>query len=388
MASNYKKIINIALRFAAVFIIAVLATVITEHYLFPYLSAAKIFSQWKILQKAAENVTIINKTEQVIVREDDSLNTIVSKAVPAVVNIISKENIRPAKTGEENFAGNFKSASGTIVTSDGLIVTYRDSIIENGASYQVLLADGSQREANLLGTDSFSNLAFLKIEASNLTAIGFADSSDFRPGKKLIAISNADGEYQNSYESGLFGNLDKTFNISGKTVSSSEKLEGVIVADFARERTFIGAPVITYSGDLAGIIGNVSSDNRENYFVIPASIVKDALNLVIQNKLNSRPVLGLYYLPVTKKLSIVNNLERDRGALIFSPSGKQSLAMLSNSPAEKAGLQIDDIIITVNNQEINLDNPLSNLISRYQKGDEVELLLIRGGKEMKMKVRL
>lgn len=380
-----KKIIKILAKLLAVFIIAVCAVILTQHYLFPWLSSTKIFSQYKFLEKAAENVTIINKTEQVTVKEDDLVSTVASNAATAVVNIIS---IGEKKQGSEKDSRPSKDATGVLLTNDGLIVTYQTALLENASSYRVMIFNGENYESELLGIDEFTNLAYFKINATNLPAISLADSSDFRAGKKLIAIGNSGEEYQNRFMAGLLSNVNRNFNIGGKTLSSSEKLEGVFETDFDNADQCLGGPVINYGGELEGIIGKVMIDNQEKFFVIPSNTLKKSLELAIKNELNTRPILGIYYVPITKSYSIINNLTRDRGALIFSSSGRQGLAIISGTPAEKAGLEINDIIIAVNDQEVNLDNPLSNLLSQYKKGDQVELLIIRDGKELKVPVKL
>ncbi len=382
MLNMSKKFIKILAKFLAIFVIAGFAAIITEHYIFPRLSATRLFSKYKFLQKASENVTIINKTEQITVKEEDSISAAASKALSAVVNIIS--------TGEktEKVFQNSKNGTGALVTSDGLIVTYRAALIEKDADYKILLFDGTVREAKLTGIDEFDNLAFLKIDGSNLPSISFADSSDFRAGKKLIAIGNSDGEYQNRFSAGLLSKINRDFNIAGKTISSSEKLEGVFETDFNNQGEYLGGPIIDYNGELGGITGSVIIDNQEKFFQIPANIVKKSVEMAVKTELDKRPATGIYYLTITKKYSIINNLGRDRGALIFSPSGKQGLAIISGTPAEKAGLRINDIIIAVNNQEVNFDNPLSNLLSQYKKGDRIELSVIRDRQEIKIKVNL
>lgn len=380
-----KKLIKIITKILAIFMIAFFATIITEHYIFPRISATKVFSKFKFLQKAAENVTIINKTEQITVKEDDSVSTVASKALPAVVNVISIAQ-NPQISGAT--LPNSKNGTGILATSDGFIITYRLSILEKDAKYKVIIYDKSIKDAELVGIDEFSNLAFLKIDGSNLPSISFADSSDFKAGKKLIAIGNSGGDYQNRFSAGLLSNINQTFNIAGKTISSSEKLEGVFETDFDSQKEYLGGPVIDYNGEFGGIIGETTIDNQEKFFEIPASLVKKSLELAIKNELGTRPIFGAYYIPITKKYSIVNNLERDRGALVFSPSGKQGLAIISGTPAEKSGLQINDILIAVNGQEVNLDNPLSNLLSQYKSGEKIELLVVRNGKEIKIEVAL
>lgn len=108
----------------------------------------------------------------------------------------------------------------------------------------------------------------------------------------------------------------------------------------------------------------------------------------ISGELQERPFLGIYYVPITKEYSLVNDLTRDRGALIYSASGKQGLAILADSPAEKAGLKLNDIIIAINGQEINLSNPLSNKLGEFKKGDQIELLVVRENKEIVVPVSL
>lgn len=363
---------------ALFFIMAGFSSVVADNYLLPKLSAVKFFSGLEFFQRAGENMTVIERTEKVIIKEEDSINEIASQAATAVVNIISiSETEKRSQNG-----------TGVIVTSDGLVATYRDAILEGKVKYKVLIFNGKSYDASFLGADNLTNLAFLKVGASNLPVISFANSDDFRPGKKLIAIGNSFGEYQNRFASGLLSNIDKTFNLSGKTVSSSEKWEGVLETDFNNQAEYVGGPVINYNGELAGITGAVVLNNKEKYFQIPSNVVKKSMELAIENKLENRPVLGIYYLSVTKVLAAANDTTRDRGALVYSASGNQGLAVISGSPAEKAGLKINDIIIAVDGQEINLDNPLSVALGRHSKGEKTELLVDRKGKEITLKVQL
>jgi serine protease Do len=374
----------------ALFIIIVLllaggiGSFLFQSYILPKVGSSPTLSKLGIFKKASENITIVNKTEQVIVNEENSINKIASQASASVVNIIS---IPENKNKTLNSIGS-KNGTGVIVTSDGMIATYRTAILESDARYEVLLHNGSLFEAKLSGIDGFTNLAFLKIDASNLSVVSFANSSDSFPGKKLIAIGNSFEEYQNRYAGGILGNINKTFNLSGKTLSSSEKLEGIFETDINFKKNYLGGIIIDYSGELVGIIGSVSIDNQENFFEIPSNTIKNSIEWAIKNELNKRPYLGIYYISLTKSYAIANNLDRDRGAIIYSPSGKQGLAIIAGSPAEKAGLKINDTIIKVNEKEINLENPLSNLLNQYKKGDKIELTALREGQEMKFQVQL
>ncbi len=108
----------------------------------------------------------------------------------------------------------------------------------------------------------------------------------------------------------------------------------------------------------------------------------------IAGTLLKRPTLGVYYLPITKALALGRGLARDRGALIYSRSGSTGLAIIADSPALKAGLQAGDIIISVNGTEINLDNPLPEVLSHFNTGDTITLVILRAQGERPIEVKL
>lgn len=383
---NSRKIAKgIAILFL-IFFVGGIGSVYFNQKVLPFIRTNKYLSRINFLNRMAENVTVINNTQQVTIKEDDSINEIASQTSNAVLNIVSIAIQKDPLTKLVKTVN--KSGTGVFVTSDGLIATYRGAIIEKDANYQVFLFNGNYYKATFIGIDEFSDLAFLKIDAPNLTAVSLADSSDVHPGKKLVAIGNSFGEYQNRYESGLLSNINKTFNLGGKTVATSEKLEGVFEDDFKNQKEYIGGPVIGYSGDMVGIIGMLNINDQDQYFEIPSNVVKSSMDLAINNKLGSRPFFGAYYISISKEYSIINKLDRDQGALIYSPSGKQGLAIISGSPAETAGIKINDIIVAVNDQAVTLDNPFSNLINQNKKGDLIELTVDRSGQEIKIPVQL
>ena len=158
--------------------------------------------------------------------------------------------------------------------------------------------------------------------------------------------------------------------------------------DLMNRDSFVGGPVIGFNGEMVGIIGTLTINNSLQSFVIPANVVRDSLNHVIAGTLEKRPTLGAYYLSITKALALGRGLSRDRGALIYSRSGSTGLALIADSPAMKAGLLVNDIIISVNGTEVNLDNPLSELVARATLGDTLELVILRGSEERTVSVKL
>lgn len=372
-----KKISKKAILIVFVVILGGLGGVLADRYAFPYLSTVSWFSKIDFLKKSIENVTVINRTEQVFVKEETSLSKITNQISSSVVNIISI----PERTMPQN-------GTGLIVTSDGLIMTYATAIIAENAKYKTLTFDGNSYDASLVGVDAYSNLAFLKINASNLPAVAFGDSDNAQPGEKIVAIGNSLGSYNNIFSSGLLESFNPSFNLAGKTVSSSEKMEGVFETDLSSENNFIGGPVVDYSGAVIGIVGAIQKDNEKAYFAIPSNKAQNVINRAIKNELGQNPYLGIYYVPILKTFALANNLGADKGALIYSPSGQQGLSIIAGSPAQKAGLQIKDTILAIENQQIDEKNALSDLLYHFKKGDLIELTIMRNGQEQKVKVRL
>lgn len=364
-----------------------------ERSVVPRLAASNYFGQMDFFKKAAEHVTVVNKTEQIVIREDDTVEKIVSQPATAVVNIVALPQIKDAKGSAASLgaaAETVVTTTGVLLTNDGLVVTYSELPFDTEQTrYSILLYDGSIHQATFAGRDKLTNLSFFRVnDASNTPAIAFANSDDARVGRKLIAIGNTFAEYQNRLAVGLLSNINRIFNLSGKTVASSEKWEGVFEMDLAKPESFVGGPVIGFNGEMVGIVGTLSINNTLQSFVIPSNVVRDALNRLINSSLEKRPVLGAYYLSITKALALGRGLSRDRGALVYSRSGSTGLALIADSPAMKAGLLAGDIIISVNGTEVNLDNPLSELIARYNTGDTLEFIILRNGEEKTVSVKL
>jgi S1-C subfamily serine protease len=337
-----------------------------------------------IFKKLTERVTVINKTEQVVIREDDSVEKIVSQPATAVVNIV------PLADGDSVAKKEIATTTGVLLTNDGVVATYSEKPFGNGGvHYSALLFDGTSHPAEFIGYDPLTNLAFFRLSnITNTPAIALANSDDARVGKKLIAIGNAFTEYQNRLAVGILGYNHRTFNLSGKTVASSEKWEGVFEMDWSSAENFVGGPAVGFNGEMVGLIGALTIDNTVKSFLIPSNVVRQSFERFINDVPAKRPVLGVYYLPITKTLALERGLSRDRGALIYSPSGKTGLALIADSPAMKAGLRVDDIITAINGQEINLDNPLPKLIAGFNIGDTIELHIIRDGEERTVSVTL
>lgn len=380
MTQFFKKSLLFGTIGIVLFGIGGLGGVFFDAYLIPYLSTNRFFSRLPIVKTASEKTTIIEKTEQVIVQENDSIERIVSQPSTTVVSVIASS---------KNTIEKGKISNGTLLTNDGMVVTVSDALsLDRDATYTILLQGGESYPARLVGTDPFTGLSFLKIDATNVPAIAFANSDDARTGKRLVAIGISPEPYQSRYASGMLELKDRTFNLSGKTVASSEKLEGVFLVDLKNPIDYLGGPVVQWNGEMVGLLSSIPFDNGRKYFAIPANVVRDSLNRAIEGHLSDRSVLGVYYVSLTKAYAALNDLSREEGAMIYSPSGKTGLSVLSGSPADRANLHSGDIIIAVGTERVTLDQPLSVLLGKKKKGDVVSLLILRNGSEQEISVQL
>lgn len=371
-----KKGLIIVLFVCGILLLGAVGGVFFDAYAAPRLASVPWFAEKDFFKTLNERVTIINKTEQVVIREDDTVEKIVSQPATAVVGIILSSNM-PAITG-------------VFLTNDGLVATYVEKPVDvSGKRVSVILFDGSSVEADFIGQDTLTNLAFFRLTGSqNTPAISFANSDDARAGKRLITLGYAETAYQNRLSVGVLGNVNRAFNLSGKTVASSEKWEGVFETDFNAPERFAGGPVIGFNGEMEGILGTLTIDNTMQAFVIPANAVRESFERAISGTLEKRAYLGVYYLPITKALTVSRGLSRDRGAFIYAPSGKTGLAVIADSPAAKAGLLVNDIIVSVNGKEIDLVTPLPKILSRLDVGTVVECVVLRNGEERTVQITL
>lgn len=379
-----KKILFIVL----VIIIGGLSGVIFNRYLFPYMAASKLFSKYAFLKKSAEEVTVINKTEQIYIKEESSLDKIANQVSSSMVNIVSYPNPDAKNILKNTSVSTAKNGAGIIVASDGLIMTYASAINQENSKYKILTSDGNVYDAEIQNIDLWSNLVFLKINASNLPVVSFGNSDDVKSGQKVIAIGNNQGEFQNRFASGQISEFNFTYNLSGKSLSMSDKLEGVFETNIDFGDNYLGGPLVDYSGQLIGIVGSVEKNGAIDFFGIPSNKIKIVLDRTISRETDKNYQLGIYYIPLTKTYAIANDMPVEKGALIYSPSGQQGLAIIAGSPASQSDLKINDIITHINDEKITQTKSLPDLMYKYKRGEEIKFTVLRGETTIDVKINL
>jgi len=278
--------------------------------------------------------------------------------------------------------------TGFIVSSeDGLILTNKHVVSDTEAEYTIITNNGDKHKAEIVARDPFNDIAILKIQASDLSEIKLGDSDELKIGQTVIAIGNALGEYRNTVTKGVISGISRRV-IAGDAYGSSEILENVIQTDAAINFGNSGGPLINLQGEVIGINTAINREGQLIGFAIPVNQAKQVIESVKEYGYIVRPYIGVRYTLINKDIVEKNNLEVDYGALIVRGLKESDLAIIPGSPANKAGLVENDIILEANGEKINEEYSLSRAIQEYNPGDEVELKVFHQGEEKIVKVIL
>lgn len=325
----------------------------------------------------------ITKTEKIKLEESSAIMDTVKKVSPSVVSISTTKNVVDffGQTYEQKGGG-----TGFIITSDGLIATNKHVVSEEGATYTVFTSDGKDYEAKVMAKDPYNDLAVLKIEANGLPTVELGESNQLGIGQWVVAIGNALGEFENTVTVGVISGTDRKITATGG--GQTETLEGLLQTDAAINSGNSGGPLVNLAGQVVGINTAVAGQAQNIGFAIPIDSVKKAIDSIKKTGEIKRPMLGVRYVPVTKEIAKVNDLSVDYGVWVISNGNRNYAAVIPGSPADKAGIVENDIILEVNGQRIDDNNSLSRVIAQYNIGDEVELKVLHKGDEKKVKAKL
>lgn len=274
------------------------------------------------------------------------------------------------------------SGSGIILTSDGYIVTCKH-VIEDAETIKVILNDDTEYEATVVGSDSRSDLAVLKIDATGLSPATLGDSDMLTVGEDVIAIGNPLGELRGTATSGIISALSREVTVENVDMT-------LIQTDAAISPGNSGGGLFNASGSLVGIVNaKASSTDSEGLgFAIPVSSVKT----IISNLIDHGYVLGRAYLGVyTQDVTLSSGMNDGNSGFFGSFFGGgttcvQIAQIVSGSAAEKAGLKAGDLILKVDDTDITSNSVLSGVISAYNAGDTATVVIQRDGQQQSVSV--
>ncbi|MDP1604028.1 MAG: Do family serine endopeptidase [Legionella sp.] len=340
------------------------------------------------------SMTLTLLTSQGFASDVQTLQTlapVLKNAMPAIVNVAVQGVIQaPATSDDDDNTQNnqensqlvpektrkFQSiGSGVIIDPTNGIILTNDHVIRNATLITVTLNDGRRLKARLIGSDSETDLAVLKIDAKNLKSLPIGDSDNAEVGDFVVAIGNPFG--LNS-----FGNSQSaTFGIISAMKRSDLNIEGVenfIQTDAAINPGNSGGALVNAKGELIGINTAIISPYGGNVgigFAIPINLAKDVVHQLIKFGSIHRGLMGIYVQHLTPELAQAMGYgENFQGALVAQVN--------ENSPAEKAGLKAGDIITQINSTKITQATQVKITISLLRVGSDAKITIKRDGKEM------
>jgi serine protease Do len=281
----------------------------------------------------------------------------------------------PRGRGGQRRPPQINQGSGFIVTPDGYIVT-NAHVVRNAIKITVVLNDGSELDANLVGEDPNTDIAIIKVHGENLPFIAFGDSEDMDIGEWVIAIGSP-FQLEASVTVGVI-------SAKGRQNLKITDLEDFIQTDAAINPGNSGGPLINLDGDVIGIntaIVSRSGGYMGIGFAIPSNMAKVIMDQLISKGCVSRGYLGIAMMqPVDKDIADAFNLEKAEGVLISE--------IVKGSPADKAGLKQGDIVLELNRMPVKSIGGFRKDISMMEPGTKVDLKVNRKGEVIIIPVTL
>jgi len=289
------------------------------------------------------------------------ITSVISEVMPSVVSVTTEITVNDIFNREYT---EYAAGSGVIIDDAGYIVT-NNHVVQDAQRVQVELTDGRTFPANIVGSDALTDLAVLKIDATDLSYVQLGDSSQLSIGDWAIAIGNALGEGITATH-GIISRLNVSVIVSGNT------FRGLIQTDAAINPGNSGGPLVNMAGEVIGITSvKMSALGIEGMgYAISINSAEPIISELIHQGYIIRPWLGVGLYTVTPDLAARYRFSVNKGALIVE--------LTPGSPADNAGLEEDDIIIQFDNQEITNVDDLIQVIHDSQIGQRVEIVFVRG----------
>ena len=270
------------------------------------------------------------------------------------------------------------AGSGVIISSDGYILTCAHVV--SGASQITVTIGDTDYTATVVGKDDTSDVAVLKIEATGLTPATVGDSDSLSVGDSVLAVGNPLGQLGGTVTSGIVSALNRSVTIRG---TSSTNTMSLIQMDASVSPGNSGGGLFNMNGELVGIVNakSSSSDAEGLGFAIPVNdAVKVAQELLENGYVTGRPYLGISYFAVTDAQTAAQ--------LGVNAYGVYIVEVVKGGPADKAGLQAGDRIVSVDGSEVATQSDLGTLMQNHKAGDTIEITVARGGQMQTVTVTL
>jgi len=330
---------------------------------------------------AVQAVQANNGQQTLIINTTDIQTTItqaVKKVGPAVVTVVGTipgQMTIFGQTGDQTVSG-----SGIFISDTGYILT-NNHVVEGTKDVNIVLSDGSQEKATIVGTDLYSDIAVLKTDGKVPAVASLGNSDVLNPGESVIAIGSPLGDFKNTVTVGVV-------SATGRSIDTGQgyQIEDLIQTDAAINQGNSGGPLVNLAGDVIGIntliVRNSGSGTVAEGlgFAIPINTAQAVAEQIMQKGYISRPYLGISFQAITPDIAAAYNLPVQWGVYISK--------VAVNSPASQADLQRGDIITGIGGVSLDETHSYINILFTYKPGDQVTVEFVRNGNAQQVQVTL
>lgn len=363
-------------------------------FIFALLGLANLISQLSPEQKSRNAI----KEQVKVVSEESVTIDIVKKSGPSVVTIAEELpesinegglNFGPFQIfgipvpGEERSREPQSIGTGFIINNEGMILTNKHVVSATGVKYQIVTSSDKKYIVTNIYRDPLNDIAILQIDLSEnsgvkLIPIELGDSSKLQVGQFVVAIGTALGEFRNTVTTGVVSGLGRGITAGSPFEGSVERLDNVIQTDAAINPGNSGGPLINSAGQVIGVNTAVSRAGQNIGFAIPINIIKESLDNFNKTGRFERPYLGVAYRLISRDVAILNDL----------PEGAYIQQVVDDSSAEKAGIEVGDIITKMDGKNINQETELAAVIANKKIGDRINITVFRKNETIELTATL
>jgi 2-alkenal reductase len=302
----------------------------------------------------------------------------VQKIGPAVVTVVG------TVPGQTSFFGQSPdqtvSGSGFFISNDGYVIT-NNHVVEGTSAVKLVLSNGSEEQATVVGTDQYNDVAVLKAEGAVPAVVQLGNSDVLNPGESAIAIGSPLGDFKNTVTVGVI-------SATGRSIDTGNgyQMEGLLQTDAAINPGNSGGPLVNLAGEVIGVNTLIVRNSGNGAvaeglgFAIPIDTARAVATQIIQKGYFAHPYIGIAYQPIAPDIASNYNLPVQWGVYVTR--------VAAGSPASKAGLQQGDIITKVGDTGIDQTHSYLNTLFTYKPGDTVTLSVVRNGQTMEISITL
>jgi serine protease Do len=339
-------------------------------------STAPVVQTQSASSKTPNQVTnLVVDTTQV----ETTITQAVQKVGPSVVTVVG--TVQGQLTPFGMTSNGTVSGSGVFISSQGYILTNNHVVEGTQGDLTIILADGSQEKATIVGADQYSDIAVLKTSGKVPAVATLGNSDVLKPGETVIAIGSPLGDFKNTVTAGVV-------SATGRSIDTGNgySIDNLIQTDAAINQGNSGGPLVNLAGDVIAINTLIVRNSGTGTvaeglgFAIPINTAKAVSEQLIQNGSITRPFLGISFQPITPDIASAYRLPVQWGAYVTD--------VAANSPASQAGLQQGDIITSLGGVALDATHSYINTLFTFKPGDKVIVEYNRNGNTLQAQVIL